>query len=85
MIRNDLQKKLDLAKGLINTLKLPDYEGSRTAPLEYGGLTVTEFEERCRVANSLLMDVRKDLKAMIKEDYNLRFDKADGIEPYDKR
>lgn len=85
MIRNDLQMKLDTARNIINTLKLPDYDGSMTIPYGYEGISVTAFEERYRVANSLLMEVRKGLKVMIDEDYNLRFDKADGIEPYDKR
>lgn len=85
MIRRDLRRKLDLAKELMITLELPDYEGSKTAPLGYEGLTVTEFEERCKIVNSLLLEVRKSLKVMINEEYNLRFDKADGIEPYDKR
>lgn len=70
MIRKDLQKKLDLAKGLISTLELPDYEGS--------DLSLTEFEERCRVANSLLIEVRKGLRAMVDEDFNLKFDEANG-------
>lgn len=76
MIRRDLRRKLDLAKELMVTLELPDYEGERTVPLGYEGLTVTEFEERCRVVSSLLMEVRKGLKIMIEEDYNLNFDRA---------
>ena len=75
MIRTDLQKKLDLAKGLISTLELPDYEGSVSV---YEGLSITEFEERCRVANSLLMGVRKGLREVVDEDFNLKFDKANG-------
>ena len=84
MIRRDLQKNLDLAKELISTLKLPDYDGSMSIPYGYKGLSITEFEERCRVANSLLMSVRKGLREMIDEDFNLKFDKA-NVEPYDKR
>ena len=78
MIRRDLQKKLDLAKGLISTLELPDYKGSVSIPYGYEGLSITEFEERCRVANSLLMGVRKGLREMVDEDFNLKFDKANG-------
>lgn len=78
MIRKDLQKKLDLAKGLINTLELPDYEGSVSMPYGYEGLSITEFEERCRVANSLLIEVRKRLREVVDEDFNRKLDVANG-------
>lgn len=68
MIRDNSERKLQAAKVLMESLELPNYEGGVFKPYGYEGLSIMAFEERCRVINSLLMDVRKSFNRMIYEE-----------------
>lgn len=71
-IREELQKQLDSVKTLASTLELPDYKGSFSA---YGTTnTMSEFNRRCMVISSMLMDIRKGIPTMINKEYRSKFD-----------
>ena len=70
-IREELQKQLESAKTLASTLELPDYKGSRSAYETTN--TMSEFNRRCMVISSMLMDIRKGIPSMINEEFRSKY------------